>query len=60
MPSHDLLTNEESFANLYVGNKMYSLCLLKARLHVDEILTEVGHTFSKYLLVHMSLSPFSY
>lgn len=45
MPSHDLLTTNASTLPTWscVGNEMCVLCILNARLHVDEMLTELGH-----------------
>jgi len=44
MPSHDLLTTNASTlpTSSCVGNEMCVLCILNARLHVDEMLTELG------------------
>lgn len=45
MPPHDLLTTNASTlpTSPYVGNEMRVLCIENARLHVDEMLTELGH-----------------
>lgn len=44
MPSRDLLTTNASTlpTSPCVGNEMYVLCT-NARVHVDEMLTELGH-----------------